>query len=52
MTSKALVCMMFNFAIEHNWLDINPCQTVKRVAPERQRDRVLSEFKYAPFGRL
>jgi integrase len=39
----ALVPKMFNFAIEHDWLDTNPCQMVKRVAPERQRDRVLSE---------
>ena len=39
----ALVRKMFNFAIEHDWLDANPCQMVKRVAPERQRDRVLSE---------
>jgi integrase len=39
----ALVRKMFNFAIEHDWLDTNPCQMVKRVAPERQRDRVLSE---------
>ena len=39
----ALVRKMFNFAIEHDWLDDNPCQMIKRVAPERQRERVLSE---------
>lgn len=39
----ALVRKMFNFAIERDWLTANPCQMVKRVAPERQRDRVLSE---------
>ena len=39
----ALVRKMFNFAIEHDWLEANPCHMVKRVAPERQRDRVLSE---------
>ena len=39
----ALVRKMFNFAIEHDWLEVNPCHMVKRVAPERQRDRVLSE---------
>ena len=38
-----LVRKMSNFAIEHDWLDTNPCQMVKRVAPERQRNRVLSE---------
>ena len=39
----ALVRKMFNFAIERDWLEVNPCQMVKRPAPERQRDRVLSE---------
>ncbi len=39
----ALVRKMFNFGIEHDWLDVNPCQMVKRVARERQRDRVLSD---------
>lgn len=39
----ALVRKMFNFAIERDWLEMNPCHMVKRVAPERQRDRVLSE---------
>ncbi len=39
----ALVRKMFNFAIEHEWLDVNPCHMVKRPAEERQRDRVLSE---------
>ena len=34
---------MFNFGIERDWLETNPCHMVKRVAPERQRDRVLSE---------
>jgi integrase len=37
------LCGLFNFAIECDWLDVNPCQMVKRVARERQRDRVLSE---------
>ena len=39
----ALVRKMFNFAIERDWLEMNPCHMVKRAAPERQRDRVLSE---------
>jgi integrase len=39
----ALVRKMFNFAIEREWVDSNPCQMVKRPSPERQRDRVLSE---------
>jgi integrase len=39
----ALVRKMFNFAIERDWLENNPCQMLKRAAPERQRDRVLTE---------
>lgn len=39
----ALVRKMFNFAIERDWLDSNPCQMIKRPAPDRQRQRVLSE---------
>ena len=39
----ALVRKMFNFAIEHDWLDVNPCQMIKRVVKERPRDRVLTE---------
>ena len=39
----AIVRKMFNFAIERDWLDVNPCHLVKRVVRERPRDRVLSE---------
>ena len=39
----ALVRKMFNFAIERDWLEVNPCQMVKRAAPERQRDRMLND---------
>jgi integrase len=39
----ALVRKMFNFGIERDWLEVNPCHMVKRAAAERQRDRVLSE---------
>jgi integrase len=39
----ALVRKMFNFAIEREWIESNPCHMVKRPAPERQRQRVLSE---------
>jgi integrase len=45
----ALVRKMFNFAIERDWLAANPCQMVKRVAPERQRDRVLNEDEIRAF---
>ncbi|MBA2304359.1 MAG: site-specific integrase [Acidobacteria bacterium] len=39
----ALVRKMFNFGIERDWLEVNPCHMVKRAAAERQRDRVLSD---------
>lgn len=39
----ALVRKMFNFAIEREWIESNPCHMVKRPAPERPRQRVLSE---------
>ena len=39
----ALVRKMFNFAIERDWLEANPCQMVKPPGREKQRDRVLSE---------
>jgi len=39
----ALVRKMFNFAIEHDWVESNPCHMIKRLAPEKQRERVLSE---------
>ena len=39
----AVVRKMFNFAIEHDWLDVNPCHLVKRIVREVPRDRVLTE---------
>jgi len=39
----AVIRKMFNFAIEHDWLESNPCHMIKRLAPERPRQRVLSE---------
>jgi integrase len=39
----ALIRKMFNFGIEHDWVESNPCQGIKRLAPERPRQRVLSE---------
>ncbi len=39
----AVVRKMFNFAIEHDWLDVNPCHMVKRIVREIPRDRVLTE---------
>ena len=39
----ALVRKMFNFAIERDWLEANPCHMVKPPGEEKQRERVLSE---------
>jgi integrase len=39
----AVVRKMFNFAIERDWLDLNPCVMIKRVVKEQARDRVLTE---------
>jgi site-specific recombinase XerD len=39
----ALVRKMFNFAIERDWLEANPCHMVKPPGDKKQRERVLSE---------
>jgi len=39
----ALIRKMFNFAIEHDWLEANPCHMIKRPGEEKQRERVLNE---------
>jgi integrase len=45
----ALVRKMFNFAIERDWLQSNPCHMIKAPAPARQRDRVLDEDEIRAF---
>jgi site-specific recombinase XerD len=39
----ALVRRIFNFAIERDWLETNPCHIVKAPTKEHARDRVLTE---------
>lgn len=39
----ALVRQIYNWGISRDLVDANPCNQVKRAAPENQRDRVLSE---------
>lgn len=39
----SLVRKMFNFAIDQEWLEVNPAQRVKPPGAERARDRVLSD---------
>lgn len=45
MANRVLACVrkVFNFAIERDWLEANPCQRVPRPAREHARDRVLTE---------
>jgi integrase len=40
---------MFNFAIEREWLEFNPCHMVKRPGKEQARDRVLSSDEIRSF---
>jgi integrase len=39
----ALVKRMFNFALDDEWVDANPCYRLARPSKEHQRDRVLTE---------
>jgi integrase len=38
----AVVRKMLNFAVDHDWIDANPAARVAKPAPERSRDRVLT----------
>lgn len=39
----ALVRKMFNFGVDHDWLEANPAARVGKPAPETSRDRVLTD---------
>ena len=39
----AVVRKMLNFAVDHDWIDANPAARVAKPAPERSRDRVLTD---------
>lgn len=41
--TTALVSKLFNFAMNHGWIDASPAVRIPRPAPERARDRVLTE---------
>jgi integrase len=41
--TRALISRMFNWALERDLVSTNPAHQVRAVAPENQRDRVLSE---------
>ena len=40
---------IFDFAIERDWLQTNPCQMIKAPAKNVQRDRLLAEDEVAKF---
>ncbi len=46
----ALVRKMFNFAIEHDWLEANPCHMIKRPGELRRSDPA-GGARYAPVSR-
>ena len=45
----AVIRRMFNFAIERDILSISPCHSIKAVAKENRRERVLSEDEILKF---
>ncbi len=47
----ALARKVFNFGLQRDIVDANPCQGLPQPAPEHRRDRVLSESELAVLGR-
>jgi hypothetical protein len=45
----ALVRKVFNFAIQREWLEFNPCHMVERPGKEQARDRVLNADEIRKF---
>jgi len=37
----SLIRQIFNYGIDNNWLELNPCQRIAKPGVETQRDRVL-----------
>jgi integrase len=48
----AVVRKMLNFAVDHDWIDANPAARVAKPAPERSRDRVLTEDEIRQLWRV
>jgi integrase len=46
---RALIHTLFNFAIERDLVEANPAAGTKRPAPERSRDRVLTDDELRQF---
>ena len=41
--TRALISVIFNFAVEREIVEVNPVSGVRKLSPERSRDRVLLE---------
>jgi integrase len=48
----AVVRKMLNFAVDHDWIDANPAARITKPAPERSRDRVLTDDEIRRLWRL
>ena len=46
---RALISKIFNFGISREMVEFNPCAQFERPAPERQRDRVLTDTEIRTF---
>ena len=46
---RALISKIFNFGISREMVEFNPCAQLERPAPERRRDRVLTDAEIRTF---
>ena len=46
---RALISKIFNFGISREMVEFNPCAQLERPAPERRRDRVLTDAEIRAF---
>ena len=46
---RALISKIFNFGISREMVEFNPCSQLERPAPERPRDRVLTDAEIRTF---
>ena len=46
---RALISKIFNFGISREMVEFNPCSQLERPAPERRRDRVLTDAEIRTF---
>ena len=48
---RALISKIFNFGMSREMVEFNPCSQLERPAPERRRDRVLTDAEIRTFWR-